>query len=966
MRAGRLLLLAIGLLLAAAVAAVALVPPMLDWNRYRDDIAGLVSRGIDRPVRITGDVSLSLLPEPVLTASGMTVADNGDGIALSAESLRLRVALGALLAGRVDARELTVRGATLRLPWPPAPGALAQRPPSWLSGLQARVENSRLQVGQVAFTDIAGTLSTDPDTGTLSANGGGRLNDQAWRVIARLSEPGRDGTAALDASVDGENRLRDTGGTFSGQIGADGALSGRATARGPDLSLLLPAPHLPWTAEGRLSASAGLAVADELQITLAGTPARGAVALRVGPDARLDVALATNRLDGDAWWPVLLRGASPSLPTGVDLSAEAATLANGQLRRLRAGLDLGPDGAVVREATAELPGGATLNLAGIAGHDGGFHGTGRLSAPDLRATLRWLEPSVPGLAAIRPDDALRTGQLTATVAAEFGAITFTDLKGVIDGATLAGSASFKPGARPAFTCDLQAERLDLGPFLPEPDPRQLLPNLARRFAPVDVTLRVRARNATWRGLPVTTATLDLSTENSRLTLRQLQARLGGIRLTASGTLGDNARLTDGILDATADDAAPLATLLPPAWSPLETLLHGPATLTIRAAGPPEALSGRLMADLSDIHLEAAPVVDTNTGRVTGTLAVHHPGAPRLLRVLGLDTLANAVGEGSFSFLTQVVATPGELRLDPLQLSAGSTRIAGALAATLRGTPAISGRLTAESLAIPTTVALSTPLPTGLLANWRATLRLEAKAITLAGRRLATDLATNATLADNRLTLANGTATLSGAPATFDLSLDAGVDPPTLTTRAALTGAALPNPPADPPAEGVTLYAGSLDSRLDLHAAGHSPAALLTTLSGQAHLTIHHAQLQGMDLPAASQAAAKPPVPPLESILDAVRTALTSGTGTFALWDTDLSVQNGLVTLDHGVFTDAAGSTSVTGTFYVPTATLDARITRPATRDAPGYAVALTGAPPHLIRTPELAGLARQLAEAPTP
>ena len=77
MRAGRLLLVAGAVLLLAVVAAVLVLPGTLDWNRYRDEIAALASRGIGRPVRINGNVSLSLLPQPVLTASGMTVADRG-------------------------------------------------------------------------------------------------------------------------------------------------------------------------------------------------------------------------------------------------------------------------------------------------------------------------------------------------------------------------------------------------------------------------------------------------------------------------------------------------------------------------------------------------------------------------------------------------------------------------------------------------------------------------------------------------------------------------------------------------------------------------------------------------------------------------------------------------------------------------------------------------------------------------
>ena len=94
------------IVVAMAVGALWASPAWLDWGRYRDSIASLVAAGIGRPVRITGQVALHLLPQPVLTASGVEVEDAGDGISLRTRELRLGVALGPLLAGRVQAREL--------------------------------------------------------------------------------------------------------------------------------------------------------------------------------------------------------------------------------------------------------------------------------------------------------------------------------------------------------------------------------------------------------------------------------------------------------------------------------------------------------------------------------------------------------------------------------------------------------------------------------------------------------------------------------------------------------------------------------------------------------------------------------------------------------------------------------------------------------------------------------------------
>ena len=50
-----------------------IVPPPLDWDRYRESIATLASDRLGREVRIAGPVSLTLLPEPVLTAAGVSL-----------------------------------------------------------------------------------------------------------------------------------------------------------------------------------------------------------------------------------------------------------------------------------------------------------------------------------------------------------------------------------------------------------------------------------------------------------------------------------------------------------------------------------------------------------------------------------------------------------------------------------------------------------------------------------------------------------------------------------------------------------------------------------------------------------------------------------------------------------------------------------------------------------------------------
>ena len=364
----RTLLIGLAGFVALALLAVWQVPELLNWTRYRATIEVVASATLGQPVVIQGPISLTLLPQPVLTAAKVNVG-RGDpsGISIHVDALRLRVALWPLIAGRVDARELVLRGPDLHIPWPAEPGVLLARPPTWLAAFAARIESGRLTIGQLAFTGVDATLAT-LETGSLSAVGTAKFGGQDWHFTARLTAAGADGAAGLNVALDGQGEANGLGVSFTGQLSADGTLAGGITSRGPNLAVLLPVPAVPFRADGRLTVSSGLAVADELSLEIGGSPASGAVALRVAPQLRLDIALAASRLDLDAWLPVLLRAgttiAGINVPTGVDLSAEAAPFGGGTLQRLRAAFDLTGDQLIVRDASALLPGDAVLHASG--------------------------------------------------------------------------------------------------------------------------------------------------------------------------------------------------------------------------------------------------------------------------------------------------------------------------------------------------------------------------------------------------------------------------------------------------------------------------------------------------------------------------------------------------------------------------------------------------------------------------
>ena len=953
----------VGLSLAAivlfAVLAAWLVPPLLDWDDYRTTIAGIASAALGRPVRIDGPIRLSLLPHAELHAGNVVLADTGDGASAGVEDMRLRVALGPLIAGRVEARELVLHRPAMRLPWPLA----AFTPRGAPAGLHAKVENGTLTIGAMPITGIDGELAVDPTTGTLSATGLATALGRSWRMTGRLGRAGADGSATIEISLDGQGPTVGTGAALSGQINAEGGLAGRISGRGPDLSLLLAAPALPWRAEGLVTAGSGLVVADDLELDVGGVPARGAVALRLLPQLRLDAALATSRLDLDAWLPALLHGGRTTLPTGIDISAEAASLSGGTLRRLRAGFELAGGAVALREADAVLPGDAALHLAGrLSG--GQFDGEGQLTAPRLPDTLAWVRPHAPALIGALPPGALRSATLAATVRADAGTLAFSAMHGDLNGAALSGDLAVHGGDRPALAASLQVSGLILDPFTPGL-PSTLAEASARwaawpgKLADVDADLTVGATHPVWHGNTLDRLDVSARVAGGTVELRRATVASPDVQASLSGSIAPGGRVSDGRLAVLAARAELLGASLPDAAGFIRPLFRGPATLAVTASGQPGALNLSAVAGLSDVRLQLDGQADIANRHWQGGFSLHHPGAPRLLWSLGAGDVAPWLGDGSLSAQAGVELSPGRVALSGLQVSAGSLR-AGAdlvLSGLAAGRPALTGTIDADTLPLPALRPHSgDPFPLGLLHAGSAKLAVHASHLLAGLSPVLEDASASVSLADGTLLLDRLSGTLAGGTLAARVSVQA-ASPPIVAAGATLTGAVLDGGLAGTP---VDLVAGTMDATAELSGAGYSPAGVLATLAGPVHVTVRDGALAGLDaVRVLSALQAAPPDPPL------MADALRSGKTPFSRLDLAGAVANGTLTIGHGDLAAPAGAISLGGSLDLPDGSMDARLAlRPAADGAPTLGLRLIGPLAAPNRTPELADFARWLAARP--
>ncbi len=972
--------LGVAALLAGGLAALLLlaawqVPPLLDWDRYRATIERVAAAGIGRPVRIAGPIRLSLLPAVVLHAGDVTVADTGDGAVAAVRELRMRVGLRALLTGRVEPQDLVLHGARMRLPWPPAGFTLRGTPPP--GGLHARVEDGTLLLGGLAFGAVSGDISAGGPETAVSASGLATVLGRPWRMTGRLGRPGADGSATLEVSLDGQGSgggadagsFVGSGAAFTGQVAADGGVSGRITGRGPDLALLLPAPSQPWSADGRLVAGSGLVVADDLALTIAGSPARGAVALRLLPKLRLDAALATNRLDLDAWLPPLLHGGPVPLPTGIDLSAEAAPLAGGLLRHLRAGFELSGGQVSLREAEAVLPGDADLRLSGVLTGTR-FDGGARLAAPDLAQTLAWLRPRAAALGDALPLGSLRAATLAASVQADGGDVAFDGLVGDVDGVPVSGSLGVHGGARPGLAAALHLVGPVLDRWLPAvpSDMAQAAAGLtaaSRWAAGFDADVAVTAERPVWHGTVFERGAMDGAAHGGVLELRRAALAGPALAATLSGSLDPALRVTDGRFALQLAQADPLGDRLPAAWQFARPLLRGPAALEASATGPVGAWVTALHAELADARLRLEGRWDLPGRHWSGSVFLHHPGAPRLLAALGLGGAVGWLGDGSFSLQAGLDQAPDRTALGGLELSAGGLRATGdlALAWPAGAAPALTGGLSIDTLPVPRPYLQSSdPLPLDALPWLDAAVSVRAAHLLWGDGAEGGPASARIGLAGGTLHVADITASLAGGTLAGDLTVTSGALPQ-LHAAATLTGAVLDGGLFG---TAVDLVAGVLDGAADVTARGYSPAALFGSLQGTLHLAARTGAVAGFDagelLSALQGAPARAAGGPDGTVLQAATQALGHGATPFTRLDAAGTLAGGLFTIGQASAASPSAAITAAGTVDLPGDSVDLALTlQPALDAAPAIGLRLIGAAGQPDRIGGLAALTRWLA-----
>ena len=232
------------------------------------------------------------------------------------------------------------------------------------------------------------------------------------------------------------------------------------------------------------------------------------------------------------------------------LSADALTVNDGLLRAVRLRGVFVPDGLIVEELAANLPGEGRLLLSGKI-RLGRFQGSLSLEADNLRALLGWLGVNTALIAPQR----LRAAAIATGVDLDRDNLRLQGFTARIDGAKISGAATIGLRRRPSFALNAALDRADLDAYFPAL--RQGLPDalataycggpltalaVLKRF---DTNTRIEADDLIVGGRRYRDARLDVTLFNGDLVLNDLTlADAAGNRIALSGKAGAEAPSLD--------------------------------------------------------------------------------------------------------------------------------------------------------------------------------------------------------------------------------------------------------------------------------------------------------------------------------------------------------------------------------------------------------------------------------------
>lgn len=592
------LLMWIGALLAAVLAALFAVPHFVDWNLYRGQFEAEASRMLGREVRVSGSVAVDILPAPRMSFGRVRIADvpldpsepPGEPI-LRAERIELGLGISSLLRGDLDISRIEIVKPELRL------SLNSSGRGNWQTLALRRdslpLTTSEFKVGSVAvsggkvmvagpdgldlmtFDGIDGDLDEVVGTGPLRFRGA--LDWRGERHELRLStadaEPGALRLkAGLRAVVSGNTLSFDGALTELAKVPrVTGEVVARFAPPRPTVQAAAPAASTPaastpgFELRARIDGNGRGAKLENVSLSFErdGQPQLVTGAVEIGWTEGLNVEaslesrwLDVDRMSGPAGTTRPLEGARAFtrvldrlLPDKGRVNARIAVdqvTFGGDVMSSVAFDFRGQDGRLtIERLAASLPGGGHLAVSGTASADAAnFDGRFQLRASSATRLLGW---AAKGSTLPVPES---DGPfiVEGVIAASDDTVIIDQVKAEVSGQPITGRLGYKTGPRPATSLQIDASQLDISGVLPglldlanaksvlwQGALREGSP-LARWLDPRtgDMTLRLRTGRLSDGTTVLSEVDADVELTAASTAVRRLRVVGGGLAIDMSG------------------------------------------------------------------------------------------------------------------------------------------------------------------------------------------------------------------------------------------------------------------------------------------------------------------------------------------------------------------------------------------------------------------------------------------------
>jgi len=205
------LFIVIGVVAILAITAAFVVPSFVPWGEYRDRLAAIAAEVVGQPVRIDGDVSFSLLPQPRLQFSGVS-AGPADAPSLTVEKVEADFSLIDFLRDRYNVTRLVLDRPTVNVTVTPAGAIDAGLTLGGGASGKFSVANAFISHGAVLLSDqrtgetygasnVEGELRLDALHGPYSFQGVGDVDGSSYALRLTTGELDSEGGGTLSLTV---------------------------------------------------------------------------------------------------------------------------------------------------------------------------------------------------------------------------------------------------------------------------------------------------------------------------------------------------------------------------------------------------------------------------------------------------------------------------------------------------------------------------------------------------------------------------------------------------------------------------------------------------------------------------------------------------------------------------------------------------------------------------------------------